>query len=183
MVPTLFAFFILFSPDWRTVWLAREAPGFSRPDGSTSEWTADFDGDGRADAAWLVHHLAAREWRLYAFLGNTKAGVKLASWNAVGPSARPPRITLKAPGSPGLSARTFNSITGDGDPPPGAPPEALQARQEQRAAPYVRAAALEFCTGLEGDVTDAGEKDRLWCHCSQGAWLRGGVWQATRACD
>ena len=140
----------------------------------------DFDGDGKKDWAVLVISRKARQVRAY-FLIATDDGYRpdllfKRRWKkgAKGGVVRTPMF-LKRRGDPGLSDRTYNSLTNDAEDPKAAKAHA------RTAAAYKSVPAVELWTGQNGDERDQDAADMSWC--SETWYYDKGKLKSFGACD
>jgi hypothetical protein len=166
-------------PQDLTTLIAREAPGFrlarvtdfvavlQAKNRGESVLQEDFNRDGTRDWAAIVVNDRLREYRIYYVVSNTRGYeftlLMTRSWQAT-TNIRPVNtpMFLKAAGDPGMSRRTYNSLTGD-------------------RTTYVSVPAIEVWTGQKHDERDTDLEDISYC--SMTWYYENAMLKRFEACD
>jgi len=143
---------------------------------------ADFDGDGRQDAAVLVVNEKLQAYRAY-FVLNTKAGVRLEQLFEQKWTKRPSDGVIRNPmffkpaGAAGISGRVYNTLVYGGT-----EQKARLQADVRNVAQYTKVPAVEIWTGQKGYDEDYGDVGDM-AYCSATWYYDAGVLRTFRACD
>ncbi|HEY9841385.1 MAG: hypothetical protein ACAI44_07825 [Candidatus Sericytochromatia bacterium] len=172
-------------PAYRLATAADYSPVLGAEDRGEAVIQADFNQDKMLDYAVLLVNDQDKENRIYYLLGRRSGLETVLLWAGKWhDQTRPVRnpVFFKPAGDPGMSERTYNTLTNDSDRP------ATMSAQERReihalkAAPYLAVPAIEVWTGAGQPSSHADSLSEL-AYCSKTWYYQGGVLKAFEACD